>query len=344
MARSLVTQSLHYFARPHVGPPPGSVGGPAAWRGSDLSAADWRVDLRPAEADALRAAVDASAGVPLAAMTAADFPLGPLAERVAGWRARVARGPGLVVIRGAPAGDWSQAEAERFFWGLGQHLGIPGAQNPRGDLLGHVRDEGYDDQTAVRAYRTRTRINFHCDNADLVGLFCLRQGARGGSSRVASSVAVHDALLAERPDLAAALYRPFWLDTKAEGGLRCFPIEPCRFDGQRLRTFYHADYFRSVERHPDAPRITPRQREALDRYDALAEEMALSMDLLPGDIQLISNHTIVHGRAAFEDAGDQRRHLLRLWLSLPGDEGGGGARGPWLRLAGRLGWQRLRQR
>ena len=28
-------QLLHYFDRPHVGPPSGPVGGPAAWRGAD---------------------------------------------------------------------------------------------------------------------------------------------------------------------------------------------------------------------------------------------------------------------------------------------------------------------
>jgi hypothetical protein len=43
------------------------------------------------------------------------------------------------------------------------------------------------------------------------------------------------------------------------------------------------------------------------------------MGFAPGDIQLLSNHTIVHGRTGFEDHEDARakRHLLRLWLSLP---------------------------
>jgi hypothetical protein len=350
MKRTVVQQLLHYFARPHEGPARAPVGGPSAWRGAEMAARDdWRVTLGPDEVRELLDAVAAASagGRPLRDMTRDDLPLPTLGPRIARWRAEIARGRGFLVIRGVPVERWSQAECERFFWGFGQHLGIPGAQNPAGDLLGHVRDQGYGDQTEVRAYRTRTRIEFHCDAADAVGLLCLRRAARGGQSRIASSVAVHDELLRRRPDLIAGLYEPFLLDTKSEGGLRWFPVAPCRFAGGRLRTFYHADYFRSVERHPGAPPLSPRKRELLDVYDAIAgsPDFYLEMDLDPGDVQLLSNHTVIHARAAFEDgdAPDQRRHLLRLWLSLPGADGAGGAWGPYLQLLSTLGAERLRQ-
>jgi alpha-ketoglutarate-dependent taurine dioxygenase len=43
----------------------------------------------------------------------------------------------------------------------------------------------------------------------------------------------------------------------------------------------------------------------------------LDMQLEPGDLQLLSNHTILHARTAYEDDPRAPRHLLRLWLSLP---------------------------
>ena len=61
---------------------------------------------------------------------------------------------------------------------------------------------------------------------------------------------------------------------------------------------------------------------------AEAPDQALEMDFRRGDIQLVSNHLIMHSRAAFEDdphAGGARRHLLRLWLSY--DEPSCGASG-----------------
>jgi hypothetical protein len=44
------------------------------------------------------------------------------------------------------------------------------------------------------------------------------------------------------------------------------------------------------------------------------------MDLEPGDIQLLSNHTVIHSRTDYVDYAepDRKRHLLRLWITLRG--------------------------
>jgi hypothetical protein len=155
----------------------------------------------------------------------------------------------------------------------------------------------------------------------VVGLLCLKRAKRGGSSRIASSVSVYNELLRRRPDLIALLYRPFLLDTHGEGGVDFFPIPPCRFYRGALSTFYHADYFRSVHENTTVPPLSPAQRELLDLYDEIASspELRLEMDFRVGDIQLLSNHVVVHARTAYDDhpEPDQKRHLLRLWLSLP---------------------------
>lgn len=342
--RSQLRQTLHYLARPRTPAPRAPIGGAAAWRAGELAARrDWEIALTPDEA---RELVDAVArakgrGRPLRELVAADFPLPTLGARIPVWRNELAHGRGVVVLRGVPVERLTREDSEHLFWGLGLHLGIPGAQNPKGDLLGHVVDEGRDSQTDVRAYRTRTRIAFHCDAADVVGLLCLHQAPVGGRSLLASSVAVHDEVLRRRPDLAPLLYAPFLLDTKDEGGVRYFPVLPCSLSAGQLRTFYHADYYRSVERHADAPRLTEAQRELLDLYDAIAEspEFCVEMDLAPGDVQLLSNHTVIHGRTAYEDAagGAWKRHLLRLWLSLPGRDERPGLVGAKAALLGELG-------
>ena len=68
------------------------------------------------------------------------------------------------------------------------------------------------------------------------------------------------------------------------------------------------------------PPFTDEEAELLDLYEEIGtrEGVHLDMDLAPGDVQLLSNHTIVHARTAYEDEpGDgEGRHLLRLWLSL----------------------------
>ena len=85
-----------------------------------------------------------------------------------------------------------------------------------------------------------------------------------------------------------------------------------------LRTFYHGEYFRSVARLDEVGPLPPDLAQALDRYDAIgaSERFRLDMQLERGDVQLLSNHTVVHARTDYEDAPDRKRHLLRLWLSL----------------------------
>jgi hypothetical protein len=108
--------------------------------------------------------------------------------------------------------------------------------------------------------------------------------------------------------------------TVSVGGMPWVPVVPCRYANGTLRTFYHSDYFRSAVRHADVPPFTDDERTLLDLYEAIANEpdLYLDMQFAPGDIQLVSNHLILHARTAYEDHVDpaRRRHLLRLWLSL----------------------------
>ena len=70
-------------------------------------------------------------------------------------------------------------------------------------------------------------------------------------------------------------------------------------------------------------RLTPAHIEALDLFDALANdpELHFGMQLQPGDMQFVYNHAQLHDRTAFVDwpEPDKKRHLLRLWLSVAGD-------------------------
>ena len=200
MYKTLTAQTIHYFARPQSRVLREPLDNAAAWKASDvLKRDDWREVLSDADVAEIELAVAHAkqTGKPMGELTKRDFPLPTLGRKIDRWRQEVRSGRGFQVLRGAPVTRWSEADAELFFWCFGQHLGLPGAQNPQADLLGHVRDTG-ESPDEVRHYRTRVNINFHCDAADVVGLLCLRQAKRGGLSRIASSVAVYNELLRRR--------------------------------------------------------------------------------------------------------------------------------------------------
>ena len=82
---------------------------------------------------------------------------------------------------------------------------------------------------------------------------------------------------------------------------------------------YSRTYVEAAQLMPGTPRMTDDQWEALDMLAAVADELAFTMVLLPGDMQFVNSHITYHARSAFQDdaASGQARLLHRLWLAMP---------------------------
>jgi len=54
--------------------------------------------------------------------------------------------------------------------------------------------------------------------------------------------------------------------------------------------------------------------------DEVTEKLRCDMIFEPGDIQFLHNHVTAHGRTIYQDwpEPERKRHLLRLWLAIPG--------------------------
>ena len=306
--------------------PPPALSTPDVWLGRDLQgSADWRYDFTPsdiAELVAVAAAARARAA-DRRSWTTDDVPLPGLAPRLAAWSEDLARGRGFFLLRGFPVDRHSTEVCADVYWALGLHLGRAVPQNTDGDVLGHVRDTGEDPKAyGVRLYRTRAEQDFHTDGADVIGLFCLTPARSGGISRIASSPAIYNRLLSERPDLAPVLFSPFPFDRQGQqkpGEAPWFETPLCRMANGRLRTFFIPWYIRESQQHPAAPRLTPAQAEAVAFIETAANDPRawLDMNFRPGDMQFLSNGSVLHKRTEYEDwdEPERKRHLLRLWLS-----------------------------
>jgi hypothetical protein len=256
-------------------------------------------------------------------VTRADFPLPTLGSRLEATADRLVNGDGVALLRGWPVERFTREQNEIVYWGVGMHLGEPWPQNARGHLLGDVTDQGKPagDPTSRGNEVGGIAFPFHTDGSDLVGLFCLDAGQEGGRSLVANAVAIHNEMVRDAPELAAELYRPLPYDYRGEqrdGGTPWYTIPAFQRWGDRLFARYIRPYIEASRRHPDAPRLSDRAREAMDRLDALCADgrHTVAMQLQPGDMQFIDNYHVLHGREAYTDAPDQGRvrHLKRLWL------------------------------
>src|SRR5262249_18535466 len=107
----------------------------------------------------------------------------------------------------------------------------------------------------------------------------------------------------------------------AEGEKPYFQIPVFNWHAGLLSTIYQRQYIESARRFPEVQPLTPAQIEALDLLDELANDphLHLMMELQPGDMQFVHNHTVLHDRTAYEDWPEpaRKRHLLRLWLAPP---------------------------
>jgi hypothetical protein len=299
---------------------------PAVWTAADVvDEAEWTIELTRCQREELAAVARSAraAGRTIATLSSFDVALPSMAETLGRMVIQLAAGRGFVLLRGFPVDLLEPDEIELAYLALGLHLGTPVSQDGAGTLLGHVRDERVERTgPEVRLYRTRERQDFHTDGADIIGLLCLHAAQAGGESRLASSYAVYNEILRRRPDLLEVLYSPMWWDRNGEeaaGEEPAFPLPVLHDIDGRPRVFYIGWYIRDAQRHPQVPRLTDAQLEALALIETIANDPAVhvEMDFRPGDVQLLNNAVTLHSREAYEDHDDldRRRHLLRLWLS-----------------------------
>ena len=302
---------------------PQAVHGPCVWRSTDYcDPADWVYTLcAQALADIDRAVRHVrEAGLGLDEITPAEFDLPALACDLATMAEILHTGRGFVRLQGIDRARYSDDELGIILWGLGTHLGIGVSQSQRGDRLGHVQDRG----EVGRYYGIGGPIEVHMDPVDVTGLMCLTPARRGGATPLMSSFAVHNAILAERPDLLPVLYRGFHYgsETVIKGGL---PITEHRipvfnFVAGEPDCFFLPAAIRGPNGEPrDA--LPPIEREAIDVLQSVADRPDMKIDMLiePATVQFINNRVILHARSDYEDwpQPERKRHLLRMWVMMP---------------------------
>jgi hypothetical protein len=256
-----------------------------------------------------------------------NFPLRHFDKHLARLRHKLLHGVGVEVLRGLDAGKYSREFLSVIFCGVGAYLGSARSQNSAGDLLGFVQNTGANPtNTNTRMYQTSARQTFHTDSADVVGLLCLRVAKNGGLSLLVSAMTIYNRMRKDCPELLALLFDPIATDRRGEipGGAKPYmEIPPLSWHSGHLTVFYQRQYIDSAQRFQGAMKLTRDHIAALDKFDQFANdpELHFSMQLAPGDMQFVYNHTQLHDRTSFEDwtAEGKQRLLLRLWLSIPGD-------------------------
>ena len=327
------------------------IAGACVWHGSEMAhAASWQRRFSAAQLAEIDEAVARARGRGLSweAMSAADFPLPGFAALADDIRGELEDGSGIVLLRGIEPGRYAPADLKLLYAGLCRQIGTLVHSNRAGEVMREIRDvtrdvagpgarsvgerygalpDGGEPGAFLSSYArtlTNRELRFHTDRCDVVALFCIRQARSGGVSKLCSSPAVHNRMLARRPDLAAALYDDVWRSRFGEEDATdasSYPLPVWGVRNGKFTSHYSRTFVEAAQRRPAAevPRLSPAQAEALDMLHDLAEELSFEMMFAPGDIQFVNNHVIYHARTEFEDdaAHGADRLLLRLWMAVP---------------------------
>lgn len=303
-----------------------------AWYGPTMARhTDWIHRLSDSEISEIDEAVARveSMGLAILDIERQHFQVARLAGVLDEVRRETLHGRGFMLLRGVPVHRYTVRQSAIAYWGLGLHLGQPVSQNGKGHVLGHVANLGlnYADPE-VRGYQTSARLPYHCDLSDIVALLCLRTSKAGGLSSVVSSTTLWNELLRRRPDHARTLLQPLYYTRWGEipegkAAYEAVPVfAPCE---GRMVVNYVRSAIVKAQALQGVPPLTQAQLDAMDFLDALAADPLLHLDMQfeAGDVQVLSNHFILHSRTAYEDwpEVERRRHLLRLWLACPDGPG-----------------------
>ncbi|SAK91743.1 Taurine catabolism dioxygenase TauD, TfdA family [Caballeronia hypogeia] len=313
--------------------------GACVWHGADMQTSPrWVKHFPAAVLDEIDTAVHKASDIDWQDVNRDNFPLPSAAPFFDDVRAELENGSGMVKIVGLDVGRYDAEQLRRIWYALGRHLGTPMFQNRRGELMREIKDEGAGvgaklygatvDASGKEFLSSGARtlspgeLRFHTDRCDVVGLLCVRQASEGGVSKLASSATVYNEMLKRRPDLHSLLCRPIprsRFGEEAGGQYVSYDLPVFGVREGKLTSHFSLTYIENAQLLPGVRRLSDAEHEALRLLLQLAQEHCFEMRFAPGDIQLLNNHIVYHGRTAFKDDAStgQDRMLMRLWLSVP---------------------------
>lgn len=295
---------------------------PAAWTGKSIGGKEGFVyQLSPAHLAAIDALLAKTRHLAPQQVTRAQFDDPALNPMLAELRELILNGRGTVIIRGVTQDRYSPEEFERIYWGFGTHWGEANVQTYRGDRLAHVRME--KDNPHARGYRSNGEAAMHTDSYEIVGLMCVERAESGGVSGMVSTLAIHNEIFKNRPELLEPLYRGVPNSVLEARGTEdaVTPYDVPVFsavDGQVSCLFSRMFMEAAVAETGKA--FPPDFDEAIKYFESLAYGPELRVDFLlePGEMMVWNNFVVLHSRTKFVDSERHQRDLLRLWLNVEG--------------------------
>jgi alpha-ketoglutarate-dependent taurine dioxygenase len=233
-------------------------------------------------------------------------------------------GAGYSVLRSESGEGDDPHLLKAIYWNLLTSIGKPVPQYSTGELVFEVHET-----SATPIFNHYSRSNrgggYHTDGTFLqeipyyAGLICLRQAKLGGESVLIDSRKIYQELSTHHREALEYLQRDFYFDCC--GQLPGVEYRPKPIIS-RKDSMISVQYLRSYIDEGHAKAGVPLDRsaiESLDLFDSLMgrEEFQQVYKLNPGEMLILNNSIMLHGRKPFydEEGGPSKRLLIRVYAT-----------------------------
>jgi alpha-ketoglutarate-dependent taurine dioxygenase len=219
---------------------------------------------------------------------------------------------GFVLLRGFPLANSDLNTTKRRFSLFGQSLGTTLPQDSLGQHLGELSAQ-------TRGEDWHNALPFHTDGADLLLLLGVQPALSGGLTKLACAAAVLETMQIEYPDKWPLLFEP-WAFHRANRPGRAYFERPIfkRRSNSTPDCFFLPGTIRKTPSITGMP-LRPEQLQALELFEEIAErpDHHLRLTLSAGDVLIVNNHKVLHGRTQYADNTIATpRVLLRMWVNV----------------------------
>ncbi|MFE9566278.1 TauD/TfdA family dioxygenase [Streptomyces sp. NPDC006487] len=244
---------------------------------------------------------------------------------------------GFALVTGLSVDPLRPEESAEAAVDLLSRLGRPLPQGPpnASSLTWLVRNEGVHRfgsngrfQQGVYTSKSRDTIDMHNDGAMepyghhvyISSLLCIEGAAEGGRTTLVSALTVMNIVRREFPHHFERLCRPFAFERShvaPPGGEPVLFAPVFDLSPAGMRVHWNRQRIEMAAGITGVP-LSPSEVGALDALDAVMARpgVQLDHDIRPGELLVIDDHLVLHGRSEFWDL-DSRRCLVRMLFARP---------------------------
>ncbi len=289
---------------------------PAAWKGNDLiNSKYWNYQLTPAEIAEIEAAIQSLKGSDPEAIQ-----FNQLRKTLEAISEELENGKGVVLLKGIPVEQYSEAELTELHLTLCRQMGILIRQSnidfnsPSRETTQFVTYIRAEAASSGDGKQSNDAYKLHTDRYDALSLLCVKQARVGGENGLASAVTIYNEMLKSHPKIAEELFQGMpWL-FEGENGWISYPI--WYIHNGKFTTQLSSTYPRLSQFVEGAPRLSENHKEGLDLLQTIGNKVGVTLTLEPGDWLMVNNHIVYHARSSWKiESGDYDRLLLRVCFS-----------------------------